>query len=307
MRIDDSLNLEIWDRLYQGKRLDDLSLPLRDGRFDLRGLWLPDPTVVRRYQTPIANVTEIDPSAVFRRAKWENLDFSGSKLNGMRMFGCEIHNCRFDDCNLEGLRWWSMTITDTSFRGSNLRRAALGGVQDGRRNVYRRVDFSEADMRETAYTAAAFERCTFRHTKLVKIDFQMSSFKDCIFEGELNDVLFYCRGFKGESYPPNEMINIDFSRAKLRRVSFRGLTLDRVEFPNDGEHLVIKNFSSALETVTDALQKQGDMLSKKLIALLEIRRKWSVPNQAQGVLNRQDIIEVVGQEGLERLENLLRG
>jgi hypothetical protein len=40
---------------------------------------------------------------------------------------------------------------------------------------------------------------------------------------------------------------------------------------------------------------------------LEIRRKWSVPNQAQGVLNRQDIIEVVGQEGLERLENLLRG
>jgi fluoroquinolone resistance protein len=270
-------------------------------------MWLPDPTVVRRYQTPIANVTEIDPSAVFRGAKWENLDFSGSKLNGMRMFGCEIHNCRFNKCNLEGLRWWSMTITDTSFHGANLRRAALGGVQDGRRNVYRGVDFSEADMRETAYTAAAFGRCTFRHTKLVKIDFQMSSFKDCIFEGELNDVLFYCRGFKGESYPPNEMINIDFTRAKLRHVSFRGLTLDRVQLPNDGEHLVIKNFSSTLETAINALQKQGDMLSKKLIALLEIRRKWSVPNQAQGVLNRQDIIEVVGQEGLERLENLLRG
>jgi DNA-directed RNA polymerase alpha subunit len=134
----------------------------------------------------------------------------------------------------------------------------------------------------------------------------MSSFKDCIFEGELNDVLFYCRGFKGESYPPNEMINIDFTRAKLRHVSFRGLT-HRVQLPNDGEHLVIKNFSSTLETAINALQKQGDMLSKKLIALLEIRRKWSVPNQAQGVLNRQDIIEVVGQEGLERLENLLRG
>jgi len=134
--IGESLNLEIWNRLIQDKSLDGLSLPSKDGRLDLNGLDLPDPLVIRRFEFKGRPVSEIEPGVVIRGAKWQNLDFSGSRLRGMRLFGCDIENCRFDDCRLEGLRMWSMSIRDTSFKGADLRNSALGGVQDGTRNVF---------------------------------------------------------------------------------------------------------------------------------------------------------------------------
>jgi uncharacterized protein YjbI with pentapeptide repeats len=304
--IDESLNLEIWDRLYQAKILDDLSLPIKDGRIDLGGLVLPEPMILGRYHTPIANVTKIEPSAIFRGAKWRDLDFTGSKLKGMRFFGCEIQNCSFQKCDLEGLRWWSMKVADCSFKGANLKEAALGGIQEGRRNIYSSVDFSEADLRGIACFTAVFDHCIFRNSKLVKIDFDGSAFNDCVFEGSLNDVLFWHRGFKEKGFPPNEMKNVDFRHATLRAVGFRGLTLAHVRLPEDDKHIVIKNFTSVLDKMLEALKGQEDKLSKKLTIFLHIYRKWAVPDQVQGVLNIQDIVETVGEEGLRRIRDLLR-
>ena len=300
LMIDKSLNLEIWDRLIQGKALDGLSLPLKEGRFQLNGLELPNPSVVRRFEFKGRQMAEIEPSVVIHKAKWRKLDLSGSRLKGMRLFGCEIDDCRFDDCQLEGLRMWLMLIRNTSFKGADLHNSALGGVQDGQRNAFVGVDFSDADSSGTSYKAAAFERCLFRNAKLVKIDFQTSTFVDCRFEGELSDILFYRRGFQGEAFPPNEMIDVDFTRAQLRHVSFRGLTLDRVRFPSDSEHVVIKNFGSALDRMTQTFEQQGDALAKKLVALIAIRRNWVAPDQAQGVINLADLREVVGEEGVKR-------
>jgi len=168
------------------------------------------------------------------------------------------------------------------------------------------VDFSGADLRETVYKAAAFEKCIFRNSKLMKIDFQTSTFTDCVFEGELCDVLFYSRGFEGEAYPANEMINVDFSRAKLQDVGFRGLTLDRVKFPNDEYHIVIKNVPTTLDKLVAKLKQDGDSTAKQLIAFLNIDRKWVVPNQAQSVINLQNLAETVGLVGVNRLRELLR-
>jgi uncharacterized protein YjbI with pentapeptide repeats len=297
--IGESLSLEIWDRLIRGKPIEGLFLGTKHGRIDLNGLELPEPPVLRRFEFKDRPIAEIDPCVIIRGAKWSNLDFSGSKLKGMRLFGCAIENCRFDDCQLEGLRMWSMSIRDTSFKGADLRNAALGGVENGVRNAYIGVDFSDTDLRGTTYKAALFERCLFRNAKLVKIDFQTSAFANCCFEGELRDVLFYHRGFQGEAFPANEMVNVDFSRAKLRDVSFRDLVLDRVQFPNDAEHIVIKNFASALDRMTDTFRQHEDAASKKLIAFIRLYRKWAVPNQAQGVININDLQEVVGDEGVK--------
>src|SRR6266850_132092 len=248
-----------------------------------------------------SKVSEIDPSAVFQHTKWQNFGFSGTKLNGIRFFDCQIRNCLFEQCQLEDWRLWSTTITECSFRWADLKRSALGGVLEGRRNFYTGVDFSEADLRQTVYQAAAFERCAYRNTKLVKIDFQTSAFSNCQFEGELNDVLFYHRGFKGEAFPPNEMLNVDFSHAKLRDVGFRGLILNRVRLPNDAEHLVLKDFASTLDKMVNVLKQREDITAKKVIAFLAIERKWAHPNQVQGVLNIQDLAEIAGEEGVKRL------
>jgi uncharacterized protein YjbI with pentapeptide repeats len=304
--ISESLNLEIWDRLIQGKPFDGLALGLKDGRIDLGGLELPEPSVVRRFQFKGLPMAEIDPGASIQDAKWRNLDFTGSKLNGLRLFGCELSNCWFNRCQLCDLRVWRTAFSECSFVGANLRKSALGGVQNGRRNTYTGIDFSEADLRETIYKAAAFERCTFRNAKLEKLDFQTSTFANCVFEGELRDVLFYRRGFEGEAFPANEMANVDFSRAKLHDVGFRGLTMDRVTLPEDADHIVIRSVPSTLDKLVSALKQQNDSLAKQLVAFLNIDRKWVVPDQAQKVVNAKDLAETLGIQAVTRLRELLR-
>ena len=250
-------------------------------------------------------MAEIDSGPIIHCAKWEDLDFSNSKLNGLRFSGCELRNCYFERCQLQDLRVWSTTMSGCCFKGANLKKSVLGGVVDSERNRYSGVDFSYADLRETVYKAAAFEQCDFRHAKLVKIDFQTSTFTDCVFEGVLRDVLFYRNGFEGEAFPSNEMMNVDFSRAQLHDVGFRGLTLDRVKLPQDSDHIVIRDVQATLDRLIAKLKQQGDTTGKQLAAFLDIDRKWIPPDRVQGVINIQDLEETVGVEGANRLRELL--
>ena len=302
----ESLNLEIWSRLTQGKSLEGLSVDNIDGRVDLRCLELPAPEILRRFQSHGISMAEIAPSASIHNAKWQNLDFTGSKMNGLRLFGCELSNCLFERCQLRDLRVWATTFTECSFKKASLREAALGGVQDGKRNIYSRVDFTETDLRGTAYKAAAFDGCIFRNAKIEGIDFNSSTFTDCIFEGELRDVLFYRRGYGGEAFPENEMLNVDFSHAKLRDVAFRGLSLEQVKLPEDVNHIMIRDVSATLDKLIAALKQEGDTMAKQLIAFLNIDRKWIVPNQAQAVINAQDLAETLGVAAVHRLRELLQ-
>lgn len=295
----ESLNLEIWDRLLAGKPLDGLGLETRDGRVDVRGLEFSEPTVMRRFQFHGRTIAETD-SGVINAMKCCNLDFSCSRLAGLRLMRCLVENCRFDGCDLQGVRIWGSSFRHVSFKGANFHGSLLGGAQEGVRNAFVEVDFSEANLTGTTYEAAAFERCTFSNAKLVKIDFQSSTFTDCCFEGQLDDVLFYRQGFKGEKFPPNEMANVDFSQARLKHVGFRGLVLDRVRLPNDDEHIVLKNFATTLDQMVLALQAQDDPIAKKLVAFIGIKRKWVVPNQAQGHISVPDLADLVGKEGVER-------
>ena len=205
-----------------GRSLDRLDLPVNNGRIDLRGISLPEPLRSARYATSLGVVDKVEGATVIRNSKWHDLDFSGSKLKTLRLFDCELQNCSFDNCDLRDLRLWSTKIVESTFRRANLKESALGGVQNGSRNLFEGVDFTEADLSRTAYTAALFHRCTFSHTKLEKVDFQTTAFSECKFEGPLSHVLFYRRAFNGEAFPPNEMVDVDFRRATLRFVEFRG-------------------------------------------------------------------------------------
>jgi uncharacterized protein YjbI with pentapeptide repeats len=297
--------LELWDRLRAGNALNGREMKSREGRVDLSGLELPAPKVVNQFNFGRASVAQVEPTATIRGVKWQNLDFAGSRLGGLRLFDCEIINCSFDSCHLQDMRIWSSKILETSFRGADLRKAALGGLEKGQRNVFSKVDFTEADLRQTMYTAAEFDQCIFRNAKLVKIDFQTSSFSDCVFEGELSDVLFYRRAFNGESLPPNEMKNVDFTRAKLRHVEFRGLNLDRVRLPSDSENIATSSHSATLDKLIGSLQSHQDTTGRKLLAFLSVLRKWAAPGEARGVINLGDIADIAGAEGVDRIRKLL--
>ena len=310
--ISESLSLEIWDRLFQGKPLVDLPIPTKDNRLLLEGVSLPDPTIVRKYQAHLNagsekrayNITEVQPNAFFQQRKWEDLDFSGDKLPGIMFMSCEIHNCKFDNCNLQTLRWWCTSISDSSFVGANLRGAALGGVHEGRRNVYNKVDFSNADMRGTAFQSAEFKNCIFSHTKLDKVDFQGSTFTDCVFEGELNEVIFYKQGFRFEALPPNEMKRVDFSRACLKSVEFRNLDLDTVIYPSNQDHIIIDNYPNALDAIVRALNARNERECKGLAAYFGGYRRWVGTKQERGIISKSEVLRIAGPSILKLVEQI---
>jgi uncharacterized protein YjbI with pentapeptide repeats len=304
--ITEALNLEIWDRLLRNKPLSGLPVETRSGRVNLGAVELPAPSLLRRAHVHGVTLNELMPGAIIQGAEWQSIDFTGSKLGSIRFFDCDIRDCLFDNCQLKDWRVWGTTISQSSFKGANLMKSALGAVFNAKRNTYSEVDFSEADLRETVYRAAAFEKCVFRGTKLSGIDFQTSTFKDCIFVGELRDVLFYKRGFDGNDFPENEMVNVDFSQAALHDVSFRGLSLDRVKFPEDGHHIVIRDVAYTLARLSDQLKQQGDITAKRAIAFLNLGRRWVEPHQAQAVMNIDDMAETIGMEGVARIRELLR-
>jgi uncharacterized protein YjbI with pentapeptide repeats len=304
--MDANVQSEVWSRLIESKPLSDMGLGSIGGRFDIRGTCAPSPMTDKSYRSPFGEVHQLVGAVTIRGATWKSLDFSNSRMEALRFFGCTIDDCVFDRCSCRDWRLWSTTVSDSRFHSADLRQSGLGGIQGGIRNAYRNVDFSEADLRSTAYHAAEFTNCTFKNTRLDGVDFQTSVFTNCHFEGVLREVQFHRRGFRGDAFPPNEMLRVDFSRAKLRWVEFRGLDLESVRFPEDDEHIVLNDYRAALGRLLDTLKCRTDLAGRRLASALEMARKWAGPRQQRGVLNTRDLFEMCGtEEELNRFLDLI--
>ena len=301
------MSIEIWRQLLAGRSLSSLGVPNVDGRFDLRNLHVPEPHAVETVRTPLADVTVLGGITSIENATWQSIDFFSSQLPGLRFLDCQIRDCVFDRCRMDDLRVWRTDFANVSFRSADLRGAVLGGTSDddGRRNSFHDVDFTSADMRGTIYGAAEFVRCKFNHARLNKVNFQSITFTDCSFEGELRDVMFWDRGFKGELFPPNEMKRVDFTRANLRWSQFHRLDLEEVLLPADDDHIVVENFPEILDRLLAFFSGRRDVGSSALAAIFEHDKEWLGANQKVGVLNKRDLIETAGEEGLQAVMKVI--
>jgi len=151
--------------------------------------------------------------------------------------------------------------------------------------------------------SAVFNSCTFRQSKLNKVDFEGSSFANCVFEGLLEEVAFARESLGESDLPPNEMLNVDFSRAELLWVSFRGLNLENVTFPMDDKHIILEDYPKKLGLLINFLKKRSDGPSKAYANVLQEDRKRMGPKQRRGILNEREILESGG--GPEFLESVL--
>jgi uncharacterized protein YjbI with pentapeptide repeats len=249
-------------------------------------------------------VTEATNLVVLRGVTWKGIDFSAAKLGSLRFFDSVIENCRFDFANCRDWRMWGTRTVDTSFRGADLREAALGGLDEGRRNSFMRVDFSKANLRGSVHKSSDMEQCTF--DGITSVDFQGTVFKNCTFVGELNDVLFYRHAFRGEAYPANEMKGADFREATLRHVGFRGLDMADVKWPTSTDHVVLSDYVPTLERLLKVLSTRTDEMSRRLGVLIMHSLRWAGPNQKEGVINIRDWAEVCGEELVSEFVALAR-
>lgn len=231
---------------------------------------------------------------------------SSSTLSNLWLKECNVSDCIFDNCDMSEVRLWGTSLSNVSFRSANLRGALLGGVSDsGKRNLFRNVDFSRADLRGTIYSEAEFVGCQFNNTKLDKVDFQSSTFEDCVFEGELREVLFYRRGFRKGNFPENKMTRVDLSRARLRWTEFRGLDLADISPPSDDDHIALHNFPTVVGRLIEHLDAKSDLSSRRLNAVFKNKKKWLGSDDSIGILSKSDIIEAGGQEGLQSVLQII--
>lgn len=279
-----------------------LGLPEVNGRVDLRGLKAPTAASIPRglKGSQIAIVESLG-SIVLRDVCWSGLDLSDSTLNSLRFFDCCVDGCSFNGATCQDVRLWGTRIAGTSFRGSDLRRSALGGVEGLKRNVFDRVDFTNADLRKTAYLSAEMLECTFASTNLSKVDFQGTVFKNCVFEGELEEVIFYRRGFRGDAFPCNEMKGVDFRRAKFRYVEFRDLDMADVIWPDDTDAVLLEDYPAVLDKMLQRLSSRSDGPARRLTAVIGTMRKWAGRNQQRGVLSKRELIELSSEREVSDL------
>jgi uncharacterized protein YjbI with pentapeptide repeats len=287
-----------------GNRLDDLRLTEHGGRVDLRGIAAPAPERLKTFEKKGWVVAELGGLLKFEGVKLTDLDFSGGRLESVRFFNSTVNNCRFDAAQCQDWRLWAVDVTDTSFVGADLRKAVLGAWYEGRGNLYRRVNFSSANLRSIVCPAATFVDCDLGDAQLTKVDFQSSSFIRCRFAGLLREVTFYDHGFKTGKPDPNLMEDVDFSEAELRMVEFRRLDLDRVKFPTSTDHLTVHHYRCVLERAVRELHTDANW--KGLCAVMELMLKWAGPRQEQGVFNRRDFVEMADEGEAEFAVSLLR-
>ena len=296
---------KIWNRLASGQGIEKLGLDTIDGRIDLRNLNVPERQLERVVKSSIGVFRKFGGITKIEGASWEKLDFSSSDLSHLVLTDCEISDCVFNRCSMRGIIAKATSFIDSRFHSADLRDSLLGGFRENRRNVFRNVEFIKCDLRATFYKEAEFNGCHFRNCKLDRVEFSSSTFEDCSFEGELKEVIFYRRTWDKGNFPENRMARVDFGKARLRWCAFRGLDMTDATFPNDDEHIVIRNFPSILDELISYYKDKSDLGSKGATSVLGNYRKWAGGPDSIGVLNKVDILEIGGDELVQSVMEII--
>ena len=292
-----ALATEVFRRLSAGERLDGLPLAHHEGRVDLRGVIGP-----AERTAPWGPITRGMGAVTL-----EGLDLSGADLPHWRWMRTTVRDCRFDDSNIEDLGTWATRVDDSTFRRTKGVPRCLGAELDGDHGVFRNVDFSRADLRQVTALSADFLDCDFSNARLHKCEWHQSRFIRCRFAGLVRENIWYDTAVfqKVTKVMPNEMKDVDFSAAELRWCEFRHLALDRVVFPEDEKHIVIRgDMRGALTRAIEIVNSSRELALTGYGGALASDLHWLHPDCRVAVFNVKDLAESDRGKGL--LAPLLR-
>ncbi len=291
--------------LMAGRPLSGLGLDRVAGRLDLRGLPAPIPRRLRRFETAGWFAEELGGLVTFRHARLEDLDLSGAQLQSFRFHDSQITGCLFEGANCQDWRLWGSEVTGCGFAKADLRQAAVGTWHEGRRNAWRRVDFSNADFRVISVSAALYEDCDFSAAKLAKVKFGQCALTRCRFSGVLRETVFDGRELTGLPAPPPPE-DVDFADAIFDQVEFMGFDLSRVILPRDPDVRLIRRYRCVAERVLSAVQQDSSLPARVIRAEFAHRlRMMRGPGEESNVFNRRDYLAAGGDELADLADRLV--
>lgn len=252
---------QIWRLLSAGRDLAGLGLGKVSGRWDLRGIKEPATPWSRR-----------EPNPTFRRATLRGLDFSEGSLNHFRFFDCSFVDCIFDNADLSDSRLWGSSIIECSFRGAQLGMVGMGG--DRRHpNSWTDVDFSRADLRNSAHYAERYTNCEFSDSLLNRVNFEGSVHEGSVFSGRMEEVEFRATPRDGRrSSAKNEMSGVVLTRATVRFSSFNMLNLGAANLPRGLDYLQFEERGRFARMALEAARKsQSTNVSLRVMMEVHVR------------------------------------
>jgi len=273
-----------------GKLKDMPSLPRHEGRWDLRGINLEIGGTRMEGRIDLSDGSSVGYTygsrSKFVETQFCDTDLSFANLGGALFENCCFHNVILHAANSADVNDWGSSFCDVDFSKANLRGATLG--LEGAR--YERVSFCRADLRDISCYRGYFVDCDFSNVRLEHIDFQVSHFVRCKFKGKLKQVWF--RGYYAipaheEAYGEtelNRMEDVDFSEAELWDVMFTdNCDLSRVIPPQDGEHVLFKDWTGTLqEAKKEVEQEWKGLFREEALQELDI---LSVHQNSMNILN----------------------
>lgn len=282
--------------------VDELLLGLKHGRLrepfgatagglvDLRGVRLPDGTILRGLQ-------------------FERCDLSQACMPNAWIEECHFDRVLFDDADLTGVRDHGNRFTGCRFAQTKCREAALGY----RGSAYQNCGFDAVDYWHAIFIRAEFDDCEFIDCRLKGVDFNASSFVRCSFVGVLEDVWF--RG--GFALPSdsqefgqarkNAMKHVSFEKAELHDITYSDhCDLSTVVVPSRGDYRLYSNWKNRLLRLKEATREwsTGDKQEAKVFLNSSFPH---AQNQEWELLNCEDMRAEYGQGIGNRILRVLEG
>ena len=289
------LALEVLSRLTRGDELAGLGLDEHDGRVDLRYLQSPTPKVLRRFGVDGWNIEELGNCAEFKDCQLMDLDLSGACLTSLRFHNTRVTNCRFESADCRDWRLWNTSLRRCSLSHANMRETALGTWKEGRRNVWHDIDFVGADLRRSHALGAVFEVCDFSNAKFDATELQLCTLVDCVFAGEIEEVVFDYRPLKASALA-EPMRNVDFTHARFNYVEFLGGDLSGIALPDDPDLRLVRHFPCTARAIAQLLANDDRAEAKSLVEYLEHTGFEQLPPKSDYVFNRRVVTSFGGPE-----------
>jgi uncharacterized protein YjbI with pentapeptide repeats len=184
-----------------------------------------------------------------KNSEFENVDFSYSNFKSTWIEKSIFKKCTFEAVDFSEIADHGNQFKDCTFLSCRFNKAAIGYSGSKFSNLV----FDNCNFTMTVFIRAEFSNSKFNQCRLKGIDFNASSFEDCVFKGVLEDVWF--RGefplssdVKEFGKPKkNEMRNVSFESADLIDVTFSdNCNLSSVKIKNDGNYLKYDNWKKRL-------------------------------------------------------------
>jgi uncharacterized protein YjbI with pentapeptide repeats len=263
---------------------------------------------------------EISP---YREVMLESFDLTEADLSSSAWVGCEFRNCIFERCQIWDSSFYGCTFRDCKFIDCMISHTKLGGSYIMGNGAFIGVEMIRGELSNSYFDYPTFKGCSFS-CAIKEIDFRGSQFSDCRFEGKLTYVVFVgaCEPHADVAFilkqgiPENHMDGVDFSKARLRGVEFKGVDLTRCKFPDS--FLFVEDGARVFERASSIVESEWKGEDKEFAKVILETKFDTKDRQPQFIVNMDEYVEIwykyrkrylghrPGEPPVERFVSLIR-